>query len=73
MTWPIISHEAVLIWNKITRSQHRASSADTRSQTHLSAHSTMDSDDDKALDRVKNGEEDLKEKNTKCLLVFIHS
>lgn len=31
------------------------------SRTYLAAHCTVDGDDDKALDRVKDGKEDLEE------------
>lgn len=42
------------------------------SWTHLSAHCAVDGDDDKALDRVKNGKKDLVEGRSICLLITAH-
>lgn len=35
-------------------------------RTHLSAHRTVDGDDDETLDGVKDGEENLEETNGVC-------
>lgn len=40
-----------------------------KEKTHLSAHRTVDGDDDKTLDGVKDGKEDLEEMGNICLLI----
>lgn len=43
-----------------------------RDWTHLSAHGAVDGDDNKALNRVKDGKENLEERNEMLLLVSAH-
>lgn len=43
-----------------------------RDWTHLSAHGAVDGDDNKALNRVKDGKENLEEINEMLLLVSAH-
>lgn len=60
------------IRNAWTKKCPHGSLAEGGSWTHLSAHCTVDGEDDKALDRVKDGKEDLGERRSICLLIIAH-